>query len=235
MTTEAIRFYQRIGLLPDPPAQPRATAPMRRPTPTASCLQDRPTVRAEARCIAARRLLQYQVDAGLHNERRPGLPGSGTSAARGNYKHRARYALDGFVSDRCQRRLRPDRRSVAGNIEHRRVRGRIGVDVAHFFISRRVPARPSTPRMPAEDRITTFDWKLYSMGQLRYQPANMTADQLETGLATAYRDFHSSSGPLALPPSLPGPQDCLPHGPEHCQLQRRPPLQEHACVARAGL
>jgi radical SAM superfamily enzyme YgiQ (UPF0313 family) len=70
---------------------------------------------------------------------------------------------------------------------------RIGVDVAHFSILTPYPGTATYARMLADDRITTFDWKRYNMYTCVYEPAKMTAAQLETGLATAYRNFYSRS------------------------------------------
>jgi hypothetical protein len=47
--------------------------------------------------------------------------------------------------------------------------------------------------MLADDRITTFDWKRYNMYSCVFEPEKMSAEQLETGLATAYRNFYSGS------------------------------------------
>jgi radical SAM superfamily enzyme YgiQ (UPF0313 family) len=67
----------------------------------------------------------------------------------------------------------------------------INVDVAHFSILTPYPGTATYARMLADDRITTFDWKRYNMYSCVFEPAKMTAEQLETGLATAYRTFYS--------------------------------------------
>jgi radical SAM superfamily enzyme YgiQ (UPF0313 family) len=69
----------------------------------------------------------------------------------------------------------------------------IGVDVAHFSILTPYPGTATYARMLADERITTFDWKRYNMYSCVFEPAKMTAEQLETGLATAYRTFYSAS------------------------------------------
>ena len=67
----------------------------------------------------------------------------------------------------------------------------IGVDVAHFSILTPYPGTATYARMLQDDRITSFDWKRYNMYSCVFEPARMTAEQLETGLATAYRAFYS--------------------------------------------
>ena len=67
----------------------------------------------------------------------------------------------------------------------------IGVDVAHFSILTPYPGTATYARMLSDGRITSFDWKRYNMYSCVYQPARMTAAQLEAGLATAYRAFYS--------------------------------------------
>jgi len=70
---------------------------------------------------------------------------------------------------------------------------RIGVDVAHFSILTPYPGTATYARMLADERITTFDWKRYNMYTCVFEPARMTAAQLEAGLARAYRNFYSRS------------------------------------------
>ena len=67
---------------------------------------------------------------------------------------------------------------------------KIGVDVAHFSILTPYPGTATYARMLADERITTFDWKRYNMYSCVFQPAKMTAAQLEAGLARAYRNFY---------------------------------------------
>ena len=67
----------------------------------------------------------------------------------------------------------------------------IGVDVAHFSILTPYPGTATYARMLRDDRIKSFDWKRYNMYSCVYEPARMTAAQLEDGLATAYRAFYS--------------------------------------------
>jgi len=69
---------------------------------------------------------------------------------------------------------------------------KIGVDVAHFSILTPYPGTATYARMLADERITTFDWKRYNMYSAVFEPAKMTATQLEAGLARAYRNFYSA-------------------------------------------
>ncbi|MDQ2825511.1 MAG: B12-binding domain-containing radical SAM protein [Actinomycetota bacterium] len=67
---------------------------------------------------------------------------------------------------------------------------KIGVDVAHFSILTPYPGTATYARMLSDERITTFDWKRYNMYSCVFEPAKMTAEQLESGLARAYRNFY---------------------------------------------
>jgi radical SAM superfamily enzyme YgiQ (UPF0313 family) len=69
---------------------------------------------------------------------------------------------------------------------------KINVDVAHFSILTPYPGTATYARMLADERITTFDWKRYNMYACVYEPARMTAAQLEAGLGRAYRNFYSA-------------------------------------------
>ncbi|MDQ6727431.1 MAG: B12-binding domain-containing radical SAM protein [Actinomycetota bacterium] len=67
---------------------------------------------------------------------------------------------------------------------------KIGVDVAHFSILTPYPGTATYARMLTDERITTFDWKRYNMYSCVFEPARMTAEQLEAGLGRAYRNFY---------------------------------------------
>jgi len=69
---------------------------------------------------------------------------------------------------------------------------KIGVDVAHFSILTPYPGTATYARMLSDERITTFDWKRYNMYSAVFEPARMTAAQLEAGLARAYRNFYGA-------------------------------------------
>ncbi len=68
---------------------------------------------------------------------------------------------------------------------------RIDVDLAHFSILTPYPGTHTYARMLADDRITSFDWKLYNLYNVVFEPANMTAEQLHQGLRHAYRSFYN--------------------------------------------
>ena len=70
---------------------------------------------------------------------------------------------------------------------------RIGVDVAHFSILTPYPGTHTYARMLGDERITTFDWKRYNMYTCVFQPAQMSAAELEAGLGRAYRNFYGRS------------------------------------------
>ncbi len=69
---------------------------------------------------------------------------------------------------------------------------RMDVDVAHFSILTPYPGTATYARMLSDDRITTFDWRMYNMYRCVFQPAGMTAAELEDGLRRTYRNFYSA-------------------------------------------
>ncbi len=68
---------------------------------------------------------------------------------------------------------------------------RIGVDVAHFSILTPYPGTHTYSRMLADERITSFDWRRYNLYHAVFQPAHMSARQLEEGTLQAYRWFYA--------------------------------------------
>ena len=62
---------------------------------------------------------------------------------------------------------------------------------AQFPVLTPFPGAPIYDRLEKEGRITSYDWSLYTMGNVVYQPQNMTADELRQGRAYAYRRFYS--------------------------------------------
>ncbi|MFP5376787.1 MAG: B12-binding domain-containing radical SAM protein [Acidimicrobiia bacterium] len=70
---------------------------------------------------------------------------------------------------------------------------RIGVDLAHFSILTPYPGTHTYSRMLADDRITSFDWRRYNLYNAVYEPAGMTAAQLEDGLRRAYRWYYAGN------------------------------------------
>ena len=69
----------------------------------------------------------------------------------------------------------------------------IGVDVAHFSILTPYPGTQTYARMLADDRIRSFDWRRYNLYNAVYEPAQMTAQQLEDGLRQAYGWYYARS------------------------------------------
>jgi radical SAM superfamily enzyme YgiQ (UPF0313 family) len=67
---------------------------------------------------------------------------------------------------------------------------RIGVDVAHFSILTPYPGTHTFSRMMADGRITSFDWKRYTLYNAVFTPAQMSATELEEGTRLAYRRFY---------------------------------------------
>ena len=69
----------------------------------------------------------------------------------------------------------------------------IGVDVAHFSILTPYPGTHTYSRMLADDRITSFDWRRYNLYNAVFEPAQMSAQQLEDGLRKAYKWYYARS------------------------------------------
>ncbi|MGH9189396.1 MAG: B12-binding domain-containing radical SAM protein [Acidimicrobiales bacterium] len=68
---------------------------------------------------------------------------------------------------------------------------KMGVDVAHFSILTPYPGTATYAKMLTEGRITSYDWRRYNMYRCVFEPAGMTAAELEDGLGRAYRNFYS--------------------------------------------
>jgi len=47
--------------------------------------------------------------------------------------------------------------------------------------------------MKKANRIVSFDWTMYDQGHVVYRPAQMSADELRVGQASAYEGFYSKS------------------------------------------
>jgi radical SAM superfamily enzyme YgiQ (UPF0313 family) len=65
-----------------------------------------------------------------------------------------------------------------------------GIETATFHILTPYPSTRLYQRMAKADRLLHSDWDLYDTRHVVYQPARMTAQQLETGYWQAYRDFY---------------------------------------------
>lgn len=65
-----------------------------------------------------------------------------------------------------------------------------GIETATFHILTPYPGTRLYQRMADAGRLLHSDWDLYDTRHVVYQPARMTAQQLETGYWQAYRDFY---------------------------------------------
>ena len=68
----------------------------------------------------------------------------------------------------------------------------IEVDAAHFSILTPLPGTHTFARMAADERINSYNWGDYDLYHAVFEPAGMTADQLQRGLWGAYRRFYGS-------------------------------------------
>lgn len=65
-----------------------------------------------------------------------------------------------------------------------------GIETATFHILTPYPGTALFERLVQQRRLTTFDWDLYDTRHAVFQPARMTAEELEQGYWQAYRDFY---------------------------------------------
>ncbi len=68
---------------------------------------------------------------------------------------------------------------------------RQGIETATFHILTPYPGTALYQRMAREGRLLHDDWDLYDTRHVVYQPARLTATQLEQGYWRAYREFYS--------------------------------------------
>jgi radical SAM superfamily enzyme YgiQ (UPF0313 family) len=83
---------------------------------------------------------------------------------------------------------------------------RQGIETATFHILTPYPGTALYERLAAQGRITSANWDLYDTRHAVFQPAHMTADQLEVGYWRAYRDFYRWGSIIrgaAVKPTLP--------------------------------
>jgi radical SAM superfamily enzyme YgiQ (UPF0313 family) len=66
-----------------------------------------------------------------------------------------------------------------------------GIETATFHIMTPYPGTRLERRLAAEGRITSRDWDLYDTRHVVFEPAGMTAGELEAGYQGAYREFYS--------------------------------------------
>ncbi|MGH9127192.1 MAG: B12-binding domain-containing radical SAM protein, partial [Acidimicrobiales bacterium] len=67
----------------------------------------------------------------------------------------------------------------------------IKVDSAHMAILTPLPGTQTFARMAQANRIRTYNWGAYDLYHCVFEPAQMTAEQLEAGLWQAYHDFYA--------------------------------------------
>lgn len=67
---------------------------------------------------------------------------------------------------------------------------RQGIETATFHILTPYPGTALYQRLAAQGRITSSNWDRYDTRHTVFQPANMTAEQLENGYWRAYREFY---------------------------------------------
>ena len=65
-----------------------------------------------------------------------------------------------------------------------------GIETATFHILTPYPGTALYQRMKAAGRLTVHDWDRYDTRQAVFQPARMTAAELEAGYGWAYREFY---------------------------------------------
>ena len=65
-----------------------------------------------------------------------------------------------------------------------------GIETATFHILTPYPGTALHQRLKARGRITIHDWDVYDTRHAVFQPARMSADELEHGYWRAYRDFY---------------------------------------------
>jgi hypothetical protein len=66
-----------------------------------------------------------------------------------------------------------------------------GIETSTFHIMTPYPGTRLEARLAAEGRVTSRDWDLYDTRHVVFEPAGMTAGELEAGYQAAYRDFYS--------------------------------------------
>ncbi len=65
-----------------------------------------------------------------------------------------------------------------------------GIETATFHILTPYPGTPLFDRMEAEGRIAHRDWDLYDTRHVVFRPRGLTAEEIEAGYRSAYRDFY---------------------------------------------
>jgi radical SAM superfamily enzyme YgiQ (UPF0313 family) len=65
------------------------------------------------------------------------------------------------------------------------------LEVASWGILTPYPGTPLQKRLIEENRIVSYDWRLYTCGRTVFKPKNMTVDQLQEGLDWCWYQFYS--------------------------------------------
>lgn len=65
------------------------------------------------------------------------------------------------------------------------------LEVASWGILTPYPGTPLQKRLIQENRIISYDWRLYTCGRTVFKPKNMTVDQLQEGLDWCWYQFYS--------------------------------------------
>ncbi|MGA2598561.1 MAG: radical SAM protein [Bryobacteraceae bacterium] len=86
-----------------------------------------------------------------------------------------------------------------------------GIETATFHILTPYPGTLLYARMEEQGRLLHRNWDLYDTRHTVFQPARMTAEQLETGYWRAYRDFYRWPNILAGARTKPSPIGRLRH------------------------
>jgi radical SAM superfamily enzyme YgiQ (UPF0313 family) len=65
------------------------------------------------------------------------------------------------------------------------------LDVASWGVLTPYPGTPLQKRLIEENRIISYDWRLYTCGRTVFRPKNMTVEQLQEGLDWCWYQFYS--------------------------------------------
>jgi radical SAM superfamily enzyme YgiQ (UPF0313 family) len=66
-----------------------------------------------------------------------------------------------------------------------------GIDLPRFAVVTPFPNTPLYKRLESEGRILTKDWELYDAQHVVFQPLNMSVEELQTGVETAWKHAYS--------------------------------------------
>jgi len=69
---------------------------------------------------------------------------------------------------------------------------RVGLNIAEFAVATPYPGTPMWARMRAEDRLIDTTWKHYNDANVVFRPARMSAERLQQGYLSLWREFYRS-------------------------------------------